>query len=402
MHILLVYPRFPKTYWSMHGVLELVGCKVLLPPLGLITVAALLPRSWELRLVDCNVREISDDEWLWADLLMASAMIVQKQDLLRLIRLAAAHQLPVAVGGPYASSTPDAPELQQAQYLILDEGELTIPLFLEALAGGETQGRFSANGDRPDMGLSPIPRFDLLQMEAYNMMAVQFSRGCPFQCEFCDIIVLYGRKPRTKRPPQLLQELDQLYALGWRGDIFLVDDNFIGNKRNVKLLLPELRHWQQRHGYPFRFTTEASVDLSSDPALMQAMVGSGFRRVFLGIETPDQASLRVTNKLQNTRSPLVESVDAITDWPARAASLRLTTNLIRACRPICSISCRIDPWPISPPNSCRPSATCTSLSPTPNGRIVTPASWRKGVAAMPMAARLPLPGCRAPAWCVAC
>jgi radical SAM superfamily enzyme YgiQ (UPF0313 family) len=313
MHILLVYPRFPKTYWSMHGVLELVGCKVLLPPLGLITVAALLPRSWELRLVDCNVREISDDEWLWADLLMASAMIVQKQDLLRLIRLAAAHQLPVAVGGPYASSTPDAPELQQAQYLILDEGELTIPLFLEALAGGETQGRFSANGDRPDMGLSPIPRFDLLQMEAYNMMAVQFSRGCPFQCEFCDIIVLYGRKPRTKRPPQLLQELDQLYALGWRGDIFLVDDNFIGNKRNVKLLLPELRHWQQRHGYPFRFTTEASVDLSSDPALMQAMVGSGFRRVFLGIETPDQASLRVTNKLQNTRSPLVESVDAITD-----------------------------------------------------------------------------------------
>ena len=313
MRVLLVYPRFPKTYWSMHGVLELVGSKVLLPPLGLITVAALLPSSWDLRLVDCNVREISDDDWRWADLVIASAMIVQKQDLVRLIRQAADHQLPVAVGGPYVSSTPDAAELQQAQYLILDEGELTIPLFLEALDRGESQGRFSANGERPDVSLSPIPRFDLLEMEAYNMMAVQFSRGCPFQCEFCDIIVLYGRKPRTKQPLQLLQEFAQLHELGWRGDIFLVDDNFIGNKRNVKLLMPELRRWQQHHGYPFRFTTEASVDLASDPELMQAMVRCGFRRVFLGIETPDQASLRVTNKLQNTRSPLVEAVDAITD-----------------------------------------------------------------------------------------
>jgi len=313
MRILLVYPRFPKTYWSMHGVLELVGRKVLLPPLGLITVAALLPRAWELRLVDCNVRAISEDDWRWADLVMASAMIVQKQDLVRLINQAAAHQRPVAVGGPFASSTPDAPELQQAQYLILDEGEITIPLFVEALAHGETQGRFCASGERPDVSFSPIPRFDLLEMEAYNMMAVQFSRGCPFQCEFCDIIVLYGRKPRTKQPAQLLRELDQLHALGWRGDIFLVDDNFIGNKRNVKLLLPELQHWQQRHAYPFRFTTEASVDLSSDSELMQAMVSCGFRRVFLGIETPDQSSLRVTNKLQNTRSPLVEAVDAITD-----------------------------------------------------------------------------------------
>ena len=313
MRILLIYPRFPKTYWSMHGVLELVGRKVLLPPLGLITVAALLPRTWDLRLVDCNVREVSEDDWRWADLVLASAMLVQKKDLARLISQAAAHELPVAVGGPFVSSTPDAPELQQAQYLILDEGELTIPLFVEALARGVTQGRFTANGERPDVSLSPIPRFDLLEMEAYNMMAVQFSRGCPFQCEFCDIIVLYGRKPRTKQPDQLLRELDQLYALGWRGDIFLVDDNFIGNKRNVKLFLPELQLWQQHNGYPFSFITEASVDLASDSALMQVMVSCGFRRVFLGIETPDQESLRATYKLQNTRSPLVEAVDAITD-----------------------------------------------------------------------------------------
>ena len=313
MRVLLLYPRFPKTYWSMHGVLKLIGSKVLLPPLGLITVASLLPKTFELRLVDCNIRDVSDEEWEWADLAMASAMLVQKKHLAELIEQAGAYKVPMAVGGPYVSSTPDAPELQRAQYLILDEGEITIPLFIEALANGESKGRFSASGERPDVSLSPMPRFDLLEQGSYNMMAVQFSRGCPFQCEFCDIIVLYGRKPRTKPPAQLLSELDQLYALGWRGDIFLVDDNFIGNKRNVNLLLPELKEWQQQHGYPFNFTTEASIDLASDEGLMLSMVSSGFRRVFLGIETPDQSSLRLTNKLQNTRSPLEESVDAITD-----------------------------------------------------------------------------------------
>jgi len=313
MRVLLLYPRFPKTYWSMHGVLKLVGRKVLLPPLGLITIAALLPKTFELRLVDCNIRDVNDEDWKWADLVVTSAMIVQKQHLVELIKQANAHQVPIAAGGPLVSSTPDAPELKQAQYLILDEGEITIPRFIEALAHGKGNGRFSASGERPDISHSPIPRFDLLEQSSYNMMAVQFSRGCPFQCEFCDIIVLYGRKPRTKSPAQLLHELDQLYTLGWRGEIFLVDDNFIGNKRNVKLLLPELKEWQQQHGYPFSFTTEASVDLASDDGLMQSMVRSGFRRVFLGIETPDQSSLRVTNKLQNTRSPLAEAVDAITD-----------------------------------------------------------------------------------------
>lgn len=313
MRTLLVYPRFPKTYWSMHGVLKLLGRDVLLPPLGLITVAALLPKSWDLRLVDCNVRDVTDQEWDWAELVIASAMIVQRQDLVRLIEQALAHSVPVAVGGPYVSSMPDAPELQEAQYLILDEGEITIPLFVDAISRGERHGRFTANGERPDVSLSPVPRFDLLEQQAYAMMAVQFSRGCPFQCEFCDIIVLYGRKPRTKSPSQLLLELERLYALGWRGEVFLVDDNFIGNKRNVGLLLPELQQWQHKHHYPFRFTTEASVDLAGDLGLMQSMVSSGFRRVFLGIETPDQESLRVTYKLQNTRSPLEDAVDAITN-----------------------------------------------------------------------------------------
>ncbi|WP_216903986.1 B12-binding domain-containing radical SAM protein [Synechococcus sp. CCY 9618] len=312
MNVLLVYPRFPKTFWSFDGVLEMVGRKVLLPPLGLITVAALLPASWSLRLVDGNIREVSEADWAWADLAIFSAMLVQKRDLARQIEMARAHDLPVAVGGPFATSTPGAPELAAADFLILDEGEITVPAFVAALARGETRGRFGAGGERPDVSLSPLPRFDLLELEAYDMMAVQFSRGCPFQCEFCDIIVLYGRKPRTKSPDQLLAELEALYALGWRRDVFLVDDNFIGNKRNVKCLLPRLLAWQRQKGFPFSFTTEASVDLAADDALMTQMVACGFRRVFLGIETPDEASLVAVHKLQNTRSSLEQAVEAIT------------------------------------------------------------------------------------------
>jgi len=312
LHVLLIYPQFPKTYWSFNHALHLLGRKVLLPPLGLITVAGLLPDDWQLKLVDCNIRPVKPEEWAWADVVIASAMLVQKRDLQQQIAAAKAHGLPVAVGGPFPTSTPDAPELAQADFLVLDEGEITIPLFLDALKRGEPKGRFSANGERPDVTHSPIPRFDLLDRQAYSMMAIQFSRGCPFQCEFCDIIVLYGRKPRTKRPEQIIAELEALLALGWRNEIFLVDDNFIGNKRNVKLLLPALQHWQEQHGHPFLFTTEASVDLADDDDLMEAMAACGFRRVFLGIETPDQESLLVTNKRQNTRSPLADAVDRIT------------------------------------------------------------------------------------------
>jgi radical SAM superfamily enzyme YgiQ (UPF0313 family) len=312
MRALLVYPRYPTTFWSFDEALALVGQRALLPPLGLITVAALLPDHWELRLVDTNVRDLTEHDWQWADIVIVSAMLVQKRDVARCIKEAKAHSLPVAVGGPFASSTPDAPELSQADYLILDEGEITIPAFVAALERGECNGRFSAAGEKPDVTLSPVPRFDLLDRAAYNVMAVQFSRGCPFQCEFCDIIVLYGRRPRTKEPAQLLRELDALHSLGWRGDVFLVDDNFIGNKRNVKRLLPELLAWQLERGFPFAFTTEASVDLAAEPDLMTAMAQCRFQRVFLGIETPDAGSLAGAGKHQNTRHPLVEAVDAIT------------------------------------------------------------------------------------------
>ena len=317
MRTLFVYPEFPKTFWSYEKILELVNRKVLLPPLGMVTVAALLPQHWPMKLVDRNVREVSEAEWDWAELVVISGMIVQKRDMAAQIAKAKARGLPVAVGGPFASSTPEAPELDLADYKVLDEGEITLPQFVEAIERGEPAGRFSANGEKPDVTSTPIPRFDLLQLDAYDSMSVQFSRGCPFQCEFCDIIVLYGRKPRTKTPEQLIAELQSLYDLGWRRSIFLVDDNFIGNKRNAKLLLPALKEWQIEHGYPFSLSTEASVDLAADEELMAMMAECRFDSVFLGIETPDEASLETAKKLQNTRSSLDESVDRITSYGIR-------------------------------------------------------------------------------------
>jgi radical SAM superfamily enzyme YgiQ (UPF0313 family) len=317
MRALFIYPEFPKTFWSYEKILELVNRKVLLPPLGLVTVAALLPQSWEMKLADRNVREVTEEEWNWAELVIISGMIVQKEDMQRQISKAKQRGLPVAVGGPFASSTPDAPEIDLADFKVLDEGEITLPMFIEAIERGDTAGRFSSNGEKPDVTGTPVPRFDLLELDAYDSMSVQFSRGCPFQCEFCDIIVLYGRKPRTKAPEQLVAELQALYDLGWRRSIFLVDDNFIGNKRNAKLLLPAIKQWQIDHHYPFSFATEASVDLASDDEMMQMMAEARFDSVFLGIETPDEASLSLTGKHQNTRSSLEESVDRITSYGIR-------------------------------------------------------------------------------------
>jgi radical SAM superfamily enzyme YgiQ (UPF0313 family) len=310
MRVLLVYPIFPSTFWSYEKILALVDRKVLLPPLGLVTVAAILPQEWEFKLVDRNIRPATEEEWAWADMVIFSAMIVQKQDLLAQIREAKKRGKLVALCGPYPTSTPHEVEAAGADFLILDEGEITLPMFVEAVQRGEKSGVFRAT-EKPDVTTTPIPRFDLLEFNAYDMMSVQFSRGCPFQCEFCDIIVLYGRKPRTKTPAQLLAELDYLYKLGWRRGVFMVDDNFIGNKRNVKLLLKELKVWMEQHQYPFNFDTEASIDLAQDAEMMELMVDCGFKAVFLGIETPDEDSLQLTKKFQNTRSSLAESVETI-------------------------------------------------------------------------------------------
>ncbi|MEB3349937.1 MAG: B12-binding domain-containing radical SAM protein [Cyanobacteriota bacterium] len=323
MNVLLVYPRFPKTFWSYEKILELVDRKVLLPPLGLITVAAILPQEWNFKLVDTNIRRVEDAEWNWADLIIISAMIVQKDDMMEQIELAHRHGKPVAVGGPYPTSSPQELDGAGVEFLILDEGEITLPMFVEDLRNGACAGRYTADGVKPDVTSTPIPRYDLLERSAYDSMSVQFSRGCPFQCEFCDIIVLYGRKPRTKTPQQLIAELQRLYDLGWRGGVFMVDDNFIGNKRNVKLLLRELKDWQKEHGYPFRFDTEASLDLAEDDEMLDLMLECNFAAVFMGIETPDTDSLAVTMKFQNTRSPLHDSIDKVT-----RAGLRVIAGFI--------------------------------------------------------------------------
>ena len=308
MNVLLIYPLSPKSFWSFDKAISLIGRKAFMPPLALATVAALLPKEWEFKLVDRNVRSITEEEWDWAEIVLISGMIVHRSDLLEQIREAKRRGKIVAAGGPFPTALPQECHEAGVDFLIKDEGEITLPLFVEALEKGETSGVITANGERPDITLTPVPRFDLFEMEAYAVMPVQFSRGCPYQCEFCDIIVLYGRKPRTKTPEQLLAELQCLYDLGWRDMVFLVDDNFIGNKRNVKLMLRELKPWMDEHGYPFSFNTEASVDLASDQELMDLMVACNFGSVFLGIETPDEESLEVTKKLQNIRDPLSESV----------------------------------------------------------------------------------------------
>ncbi|MBK1989921.1 DUF4070 domain-containing protein [Sphaerospermopsis aphanizomenoides BCCUSP55] len=311
MRALLLWPIMPNSFWSYQETLDLAGLRATNPPLGLITVAAMLPSDWEIRLCDRNVRLETDADWQWCDMVIISAMIIQKQDFGELIQTAKKLGKKVAVGGPFATSVPEFALEAGADYLILDEGECTIPMFLSALERGEEKGIFRAT-EKPDVTQTPLPRFDLLDLDAYIAMTVQFSRGCPFQCEFCDIITLFGRKPRTKTPEQILAELEVLYQMGWWRYVFIVDDNFIGNKRNAKAFLRELIPWMEKRNYPFALLTEASLNLAEDDELIELMVKAGFVMVFMGIETPDVESLVVANKEQNTRNSLVESCHKIT------------------------------------------------------------------------------------------
>jgi radical SAM superfamily enzyme YgiQ (UPF0313 family) len=311
MKALLLWPVMPTSFWSYQETLDLAGLRATNPPLGLITVAAMLPSNWEIRLVDRNVCLETEDDWNWCNIVIISAMIVQKDDFRTLIQKGVALGKKVAVGGPFATSVPEFPLEAGAHYLILDEGECTIPPFLEALARGEERGIFRAS-EKPDVTQTPMPRFDLLDLDAYLAITVQFSRGCPFQCEFCDIINLYGRKPRTKTPEQMLAELEVLYQMGWYRYVFIVDDNFIGNKRNAKVFLRALIPWMEERNYPFMLITEASLNLAEDDELIELLVKAGFSMIFMGIETPDTDSLTEIHKLQNTRNDLIESCHKIT------------------------------------------------------------------------------------------
>lgn len=309
--ILFVHPQHEVSYWGFQHSLPLYGKKAMHPPLGLITVAALLPRCWDLRLVDTNIEELDDEDILWADMVFTGGMTSQADSLLELLDRCKRLDRPTVVGGPFGSGHPQRLE-NKPDYMVLDEAEITLPLFLEDLERGEPKAIYRST-DKPDVSQSPIPRFDLLDLAAYGVMDIQFSRGCPFNCEFCDIITLYGRVPRTKTPEQTLAEFQALHELGYRGPLFLVDDNFIGNKKAVRKLMELLIPWMEERNRPFTLITEASVNLAEDDRLLEDMYRAGFKRVFLGIETPSLESLKETQKLQNMRRSMVESVHHIID-----------------------------------------------------------------------------------------
>ena len=309
-NVLLVYPRFAAaTFWNFAATCELLGVKYPAAPLGLITTAAMFPPSWTVRLVDRNAEELTAANLDWADMVMTGGMLAQHNDTAEVIRIAQKHGKPVVVGGPAITSVPEA--YLQADFQVLGEAEGILEKFIEAWTNGVRKGVFSAEKFTADVTKSPIPRFDLLKFDYYLHVGVQFSRGCPFTCEFCDIIELYGRVPRTKTAPQMLAELDRLYELGYRGHIDFVDDNLIGNKKAVKAFLPHLTRWLEEHDYPFEFTTEASLNLADDDELLKLMNAANFVGVFTGIESPNPETLVQMKKKQNTRRNIAESVHRI-------------------------------------------------------------------------------------------
>jgi radical SAM superfamily enzyme YgiQ (UPF0313 family) len=310
MKVLMVNPEFPDTYWSFRHALPFERKRCAFPPLGLLTVSSLLPKSWERRLVDLNVRSIKNSEIEWADMVFITGMLVQKDSLHEVVRRCKAMGKRVVLGGPYVTTTIE--NLPDADHVFIGEAETTLPEFVADLESGNTKRTYKAV-DRPPLSLTPIPDFKIADLKHYSSMSVQYSRGCPFNCEFCDIIEIYGRVPRTKSNQQMLAELDALLALGWRGTVFIVDDNFIGNKKNVRKFMPALADWQEQHGQPFSLLTEASVNLADDEGLLSEMRRAGFRKVFLGIETPVEESLKEAQKSQN-RGDLLASVKRIQSY----------------------------------------------------------------------------------------
>jgi radical SAM superfamily enzyme YgiQ (UPF0313 family) len=319
---LLVYPRFDAiTFWNFKPTAEVFGAKYPAPPLGLITVAALLPPSWSLRLINRNTEELTDADLEWADLVLTGGMLPQQSDTLDIIDLCHARGKPVVVGGPAVTSSPHL--YRAAEFRVLGEAEGIIDKFIAAWEVGACEGEFEAEKYQVDVTKSPIPRFDLLKFDDYLHIGVQFSRGCPFTCEFCDIIELYGRVPRAKTNAQMLAELDELHRLGYRGYVDFVDDNLIGNKKAVKAFLPELENWLEAHDHPFRFTTEASLNLADDAEFLMLMNRANFVGVFIGIESPDAATLIAMRKKQNTRRNIAQSIHKI-----YAAGLFVTAGFI--------------------------------------------------------------------------
>jgi radical SAM superfamily enzyme YgiQ (UPF0313 family) len=309
MRALLICPEFPLSFWSFQKSCRLRGNRTVNPPLGLITVAALLPSAWEMRLVDLNTSRLTEEDWQWADLILVSAMYIQRDGLFALLKEAKGRGKTVVAGGPYPTSLPEAVVAAGGDYVVRGEGENTVPLLLEAMRLGKTG--IIENQEKPDLTTSPVPRFDLLRLDDYSTFTIQTSRGCPFDCEFCDVVNLFGRIPRYKTAPQVIGELESLYRLGARGSVFICDDNFIGSKKQARALLQELTPWLQSRDEPFKFLTQASVNLGQDLEMIGLMTGANFDKVFIGIESPDENVLQISHKYHNIKNPLVESLQNI-------------------------------------------------------------------------------------------
>ena len=312
MNILLVYPQYPDTYWSFKHALKFVSKKAGNIPLGILTVASLLPAEWNKKITDLNVSRLKDDDITWADFVFISAMSVQLASVKQIIRRFRQLNAKIVAGGPLF--TEEFEQFPEINHLVLNEAEMTLPLFIEDLQNGRPKKIYQSESFA-DITKTPIPDYSLIKLGKYAGATIQYSRGCPFDCEFCDITALFGRHVRTKTSAQIISELDQLLQIGWRGSVFFVDDNFIGHKQKLKTdLLPAVISWMEYNDYPFIFTTEASINLADDEALMDMMVRAGFARVFVGIETPEESCLMECNKLQNNNRNLMKSVNIIQQY----------------------------------------------------------------------------------------
>jgi radical SAM superfamily enzyme YgiQ (UPF0313 family) len=309
MNILMVYPMYPDTFWSFKHALKFVSKKASFPPLGLLTVAAMLPKDWNKKLIDMNANQLMDDDILWADVVFISAMSIQSESANEVIQKCRKLDAKIAAGGPLFTSSPEL--YDNIDYLILNEAELTLPQFLKDLNEDKLKHKYTSD-KWADITSTPLPLWNLVSMNNYTSMNLQYSRGCPFDCDFCDITVLYGRKPRTKTKDQVIAELDALYFTGWRGPVFFVDDNFIGNKVKLKKeILPAITEWMVKRKNPFYLNTEASINLADDDTLMSQMAKAGFEAVFIGIESSNEMSLVECHKPQNTHRDLIASVKKI-------------------------------------------------------------------------------------------
>lgn len=312
MKILFVYPQYPNTFWSFKYALKFISKNASYPPLGLLTVAAMVPPHWDKKLVDLNVSSLSDKELLWADFVFISAISIQEESVRDIISRCKSLGIKTVAGGPLFTADPE--HFPDIDHLVLNEAEITLPMFLEDVEKGELK-RIYTSSNWADLSETPVPSWDLISIKDYACMNLQYSRGCPFNCEFCDIVSLYGRTPRTKSSEQIINELNALYIMGWRGGVFFVDDNFIGNKRKLKEdILPAISQWMKERGYPFSFTTEASINMADDEALMEAMSDAGFSTVFLGIESPNEESLAECNKVQNINRDMIACIRKIQSY----------------------------------------------------------------------------------------